>query len=73
MMLVSPAQAVGRKAAVSVVVVVYNIPREAPRTLFSLSASYQRHIHSALDTRTISPAENNQRLLSPRPLWSQRK
>jgi tetratricopeptide (TPR) repeat protein len=29
---------------VSVIVVVYNIPREAPRTLLSLSASYQRHI-----------------------------
>jgi hypothetical protein len=25
---------------------VYNIPREAPRTLLSLSASYQRHVHS---------------------------
>src|SRR5215470_1005589 len=30
--------------ALSVVVVVYNIPREAPRTLFSLSAEYQRGI-----------------------------
>src|SRR5262245_10375474 len=29
---------------VSVVVVVYNIPREAPRTLLSLSPGYQRHI-----------------------------
>ena len=29
---------------VSVVVVVYNIPREAPRTLHSLSATYQRKI-----------------------------
>lgn len=29
---------------ISVVVVVYEIPREAPRTLLSLSASYQRHI-----------------------------
>jgi tetratricopeptide (TPR) repeat protein len=28
----------------SIVVVVYNIPREAPRTLHSLSATYQRHI-----------------------------
>jgi hypothetical protein len=28
----------------SVVVVVYNMPREAPRTLLSLSAAYQRHI-----------------------------
>ena len=29
-----------------VVVVIYNIPREAPRTLHSLSAAYQRHIGS---------------------------
>lgn len=28
----------------SVVVVVYDIPREAPRTLFSLSGAYQRHV-----------------------------
>ena len=34
----------GRKPDLSVVVVVYNMPREAPRTLFSLSADYQRHI-----------------------------
>lgn len=33
-----------RKPNLSVVVVVYNMPREAPRTLLSLSASYQRHI-----------------------------
>jgi hypothetical protein len=33
------------KPDISVVVVVYNIPREAPRTLLSLSAAYQRHIH----------------------------
>lgn len=33
-----------RKPNVSVVVVVYNMPREAPRTLHSLSAEYQRHI-----------------------------
>ena len=33
-----------RRPAVSVVVVIYNIPREAPRTLRSLSAAYQRHI-----------------------------
>src|SRR5579885_148496 len=30
----------------SVVVVVHNIPREAPRTLLSLSAGYQRHIEA---------------------------
>jgi glycosyl transferase family 2 len=33
-----------KKPDVSVVVVVYNMPREAPRTLYSLSAAYQRHI-----------------------------
>jgi hypothetical protein len=32
---------------VSVVVVVHNIPREAPRTLLSLSRRYQRHIDAA--------------------------
>jgi len=32
------------KPDVSVVVVVYNMPREAPRTLYSLSADYQRGI-----------------------------
>jgi hypothetical protein len=35
---------VQRKPKLSVVVVVYNMPREAPRTLHSLSAAYQRHI-----------------------------
>ena len=30
----------------SVIVVVYNMPREAPRTLYSLSADYQRHLHA---------------------------
>jgi tetratricopeptide (TPR) repeat protein len=33
-----------RRPEVSVVVVIHNIPREAPRTLLSLSALYQRHI-----------------------------
>jgi len=33
-----------RPPFLSVVVVVYNIAREAPRTLYSLSAEYQRHI-----------------------------
>ncbi len=32
------------KPELSVVVVIYNIPREAPRTLYSLSAAYQRGI-----------------------------
>lgn len=35
-----------RRPEVSVVVVVHNIPREAPRTLLSLSAAYQRHINA---------------------------
>lgn len=35
---------VERKPDVSVVVVVYNMAREAPRTLYSLSAAYQRDI-----------------------------
>jgi hypothetical protein len=34
-------------SVVTVVVVVFNIPREAPRTLFSLSADYQRDIDPA--------------------------
>jgi hypothetical protein len=34
-----------RDPAVSVVVVVYNMAREASRTLYSLSADYQRNIH----------------------------
>ena len=38
------ADGVERKPSLSVVVVVYNMPREAPRTLLSLSATYQRHI-----------------------------
>ena len=33
-----------RKPNLSVVVVVYNMPREARRTLYSLSVDYQRHI-----------------------------
>ena len=35
-----------RRPEVSVVIVVHNIPREAPRTLLSLSAAYQRHINA---------------------------
>jgi glycosyltransferase involved in cell wall biosynthesis len=38
------ADKIERKPDVSVVVVIYNIPREAPRMLHSLSAAYQRHI-----------------------------
>src|SRR5437660_6333743 len=34
------------KPSVSVVVVVYNMAREAPRTLYSLSSAYQRHINA---------------------------
>lgn len=35
-----------KKPAVSVVVVVYNMAREAPRTLYSLSAAYQQNIQA---------------------------
>lgn len=40
------AEKIERKPDVSLVVVIYDIPREAPRTLHSLSAAYQRHIDS---------------------------
>ena len=40
----SSAKETVRKPDVSVVVVVHNMAREAPRTLHSLSAAYQRHI-----------------------------
>ena len=33
-----------QKRSISIVVVIFNIAREAPRTLYSLSADYQRHI-----------------------------
>jgi glycosyltransferase involved in cell wall biosynthesis len=73
-----------RKApTVSVVVVVYNIAREAPRTLYSLSASYQRYIDAddyevivvdngsspPLDTRLIDGLAGDFRLirLDPAP------
>ncbi len=66
-----------RKPSVSVVVVVYNMPREAPRTLHSLSASYQRHIdpddyevivvdngsNPPFDTRVIEGLSGNFRLV----------
>jgi Glycosyl transferase family 2 len=35
-----------RKPSVSVVVILYHMQREAPRTLYSLSAAYQRYIKS---------------------------
>jgi glycosyltransferase involved in cell wall biosynthesis len=38
------AEKIEHRPDVSVVVVIYNIPREAPRTLYSLSAAYQRYI-----------------------------
>src|SRR4051794_36001026 len=44
------------KPQVSVVVVTYNIPREAPRTLYSLSADYQRDI--AADEYEIIVVDN---------------
>lgn len=52
-----------RKPDVSVVVVVYNISREAPRTLHSLSAAYQRDIDPddyeviVVDNGSTSPVE----------------
>jgi len=42
-----PVATLARKPDVSVVVVLYNIARETPRTLLSLSAAYQRHIDAA--------------------------
>jgi glycosyltransferase involved in cell wall biosynthesis len=50
------ADKIERKPDVSLVVVVYNIPREAPRTLHSLSAAYQRHI--GLDDYEIIVVDN---------------
>lgn len=65
------------KPKLSVVVVVYNIPREAPRTLLSLSASYQRDIdpndyevivvdngsNPAVDPQMVAGFGNNFRLI----------
>jgi glycosyltransferase involved in cell wall biosynthesis len=61
----------------SVIVVVYNIPREAARTLHSLSAQYQRHIRAddyevivvdngskpPFDPRILEPLSGNFRLI----------
>jgi glycosyltransferase involved in cell wall biosynthesis len=73
-----------RRLLVSVVVVVFNMAREAPRTLLSLSAKYQRDIAAedyevlvvdngstpALDKTVIDSLEGNFRLfrLDPAPL-----
>ena len=35
-----------KRVGLSIVVVAYNMPRELPRTLLSLSAGYQRHVHA---------------------------
>src|SRR5271166_2260657 len=62
---------------VSVVVVVYNMTREAPRTLFSLSAAYQRNIRAdeyevivvdngstpPFDPRVLAALEGNFRMI----------
>jgi len=48
-----------------VVVIVYNMAREAPRTLFSLSATYQRHI-AADDYDTIGGYVLNQLGAAPK-------
>jgi glycosyltransferase involved in cell wall biosynthesis len=45
-----------RQPELSVIVVVYNMAREAPRTLYSLSAAYQRHI--AADDYEIIVVDN---------------
>lgn len=72
-----------RTPELSVVVVVYNLAREAPRTLYSLSAAYQRGIDAddyevivvdngsepALDARVLEGLTGNFRLvrISPAP------
>jgi tetratricopeptide (TPR) repeat protein len=48
-----------RAPDVSLVVVVYNMAREAPRTLYSLSAAYQRHI--AADDYEVIVVDNGSR------------
>jgi tetratricopeptide (TPR) repeat protein len=66
-----------RRPEVSVIVVIHNIPREAPRTLLSLSAAYQRHIdvedyevivvdngsNPPLDPKLVRGLEGNFRLI----------
>ena len=65
------------RPSVSVIVVVYNMGREAPRTLFSLSAAYQRRIAAEryevivvdngsappLDHRFLETMEGNYRVI----------
>jgi hypothetical protein len=60
---------VARRASpeVSVIVVVYNMARAAPRTLFSLSADYQRHI-AADDYEVIVVDNGSTPPLDPRIL-----
>jgi hypothetical protein len=54
------------KPLVSVIIVFYNMSREAPRTLFSLSVSYQQHVNPAdyeviaLDCTSVLPLTNEQ-------------
>jgi glycosyltransferase involved in cell wall biosynthesis len=50
------AETIARKPDVSLVVVIYNIPQKAPRTLHSLSAAYQRHI--GLDEYEVIVVDN---------------
>jgi glycosyltransferase involved in cell wall biosynthesis len=66
-----------KRPSISVIVVMYNIGREAPRTLFSLSAAYQRKIAAEqyevivvdngsappLDHRFIETLEGNYRVI----------
>jgi hypothetical protein len=57
--------------SVSVVVVAYSMQRQAPRTLLSLSAGYQRHIDA--DEYEVIVVDNERMAADPRPLagpWS---
>jgi glycosyltransferase involved in cell wall biosynthesis len=73
---IAPVSLPSARSDVSVIVVMYNIPREAPRTLLSLSASYQRHINDEyevivvdngseppLDSKLFAELEGNFRLI----------
>jgi len=54
-----------RRPELSIVVVIYNIPREAPRSLLSLSAGYQRHVDPedyevvVVDNGSTPPVDQN--------------
>src|SRR5216683_2592387 len=54
-----------RRPDLSVIVVVHNMAREAPRTLYSLSTTYQRHI-AAEDYEVIVVDNGSTARVSPR-------